>query len=90
MTNTFNPKTDPNRPMIYEIKVEGHLGDQWADWFGGAIITLEGNGDTLITGPVIDQAALYRLLKKIRDLGIPLVSVNRLERPQADPLDINP
>lgn len=90
MTNTFNPKTDSNHPLVYEIKVEGQLGDQWADWFGGATITLEDNGDTLITGLIIDQAALYGLLKKIRDLGIPLISVNRIERPQADPLEINP
>ena len=89
MTNTFNPKTDPNRPMIYEIKVEGHLGDQWADWFGGAIITLEGNGDTLITGPVIDQAALYGLLKKVRDLGMVLVSVKRVQPSEKEVLDLS-
>jgi hypothetical protein len=65
--------------MVYEIKVEGHLGRHWTDWFGGLTITLENNGETLLTGPVLDQAALYGLLKKVRDLGMPLVSVNRLE-----------
>jgi hypothetical protein len=73
--------------MVYEIKVEGHLGDQWADWFGGATITLEGNGDTLITGPVIDQAALFGLLKKVRDLGMPLVSVKRVQPSEAGALE---
>ena len=65
--------------MVYEIKVEGHLGGQWTDWFGGLTITLENNGETLLTGPVLDQAALYGLLKKMRDLGMSLVSVSRLE-----------
>ena len=64
---------------IYQIRVEGHLNLQWTDWFGGLSITLEEGGDTLLTGPVIDQAALYGLLKKVRDLGMPLVSVFRLE-----------
>jgi hypothetical protein len=73
--------------MVYEIMVEGHLGDQWADWFGGATITLEGNGDTLITGPVIDQAALFGLLKKVRDLGMPLVSVKRVQPSEAGALE---
>jgi hypothetical protein len=64
--------------MIYQIRIKGHLDDQWTDWFENAAITLETNGDTLLTVPVIDQAALYGLLKKIRDLGMPLLSVNRI------------
>ena len=72
-------KTDPGRPMVYHIRLEGHLDDQWTDWFGGMTITLEENGNTLLTGPVVDQAALFGLLKKVRDLGMPLVSVNRVE-----------
>ena len=64
---------------LYEIRLKGHLNDRWADWFEGLTITLEENGDTLLTGPVIDQAALYGLLKKVRDLGMPLVSVTPLE-----------
>ena len=66
-------------PTIYEIRVAGHLSPQWADWFESLTITLEEDGDTLITGPVIDQAALHGLLKKIRDLGLPLVSVSPLK-----------
>lgn len=76
MTNIRNPKSNPNQPRIYEIRVEGHLGQQWTDWFEGLTITRETNGDTLITGLVADQAALYGLLKKVRDLGLPLFSVN--------------
>ncbi len=79
MANKHAKKTDPNQPLVYQIRLEGHLGHQWTDWFGGVTIALEDNGDTLITSPVIDQAALYGLLKKVRDLGMPLVSVNRVE-----------
>jgi hypothetical protein len=64
---------------VYEIRVAGHLSPQWADWFEGLTITLEDNGDTLLTGPVIDQAALHGLLKRVRDLGLSLVSVSPLQ-----------
>ena len=70
---------DHYEPGIYEIRIKGHLDDKWADRFEGLTITLEDNGFTLLTGPVIDQAALHGLLKKIRDLGMPLVSVSSLE-----------
>ena len=69
--------------MVYQIRIKGHLRPQWADWFDGLTITLEEDGDTLLTGQVIDQAALHGLLKKVRDLGLPLVSVNRIEPGQA-------
>ena len=61
---------------LCEIRLKGHLNDRWANWFGDATITLEDNGNTLLTCPVIDQAALHGLLKKVRDLGMPLLSVN--------------
>ena len=70
-----------DRPMVYQIRVKGHLGPQWTDWFWGLTITQEGNGDTLLTGPVEDQAALYGLLRRVRDLGMPLISAVRVEPP---------
>ena len=70
--------------MIYQIRIKGHLGHQWTDWFDGLTITLKENGETLLTGPVVDQAALYGLLKKVRDLGMSLLSVNRVEPGQQD------
>ena len=69
MANKPNPKTDPYQPAVYEIRIKGHLGCQWTDWFGGLTITLEDNGDTLLAGPVVDQGALHRLPRKVRDLG---------------------
>ena len=68
-------KNDPNQPTIYHIRVRGHLGRQWADWFGNVTITQEDNGDTTVTAPVADQPALYGLLRKVRDLGVHLLSV---------------
>lgn len=65
------------KTLYYEVRVEGHLDEQWRKWFDGMTIQPEENGETLIFGAVIDQAALYGLLKKIRDLGMPLISVNR-------------
>jgi hypothetical protein len=79
MSNHPNYKTDSSQPLVYQIRIKGHLGQQWIDWFDGLSITLEEDGDTLLTGLVIDQAALYGLLKKVRDLGLPLVSVSPRE-----------
>ena len=73
-----NSKIDKSQPPVYEIRIKGHLGSEWTDWFEGLTITLEEDGDTLLTGPVIDQAALHGLLKKVRDLGMPLVSISQV------------
>jgi len=70
--------------MIYQIRIKGSLDNQWAHWFEGLTITLEKDGDTFLSGPVVDQAALHGLLKKVRDLGLPLVSVSPIEPDQED------
>ncbi len=88
MLNEREPKPALNQPAVYQIRIKGHLGSQWADWFEGLAITLEDNGDTLVTGAVVDQAALHGLLKKIRDLGLPLVSVCPVEPGQAGTPDV--
>ena len=75
MSDKFNFALDPGWPMVYQIRLKGHLGRQWTDWFEGLTITLEDNGETFMTGLVVDQAALHGLLKKVRDLGMPLLSV---------------
>jgi hypothetical protein len=64
---------------VYEIRLKGHLEARWAEWFDGLAITLEENGTTLLSGLVADQAALHGLLKKVRDVGLPLLSVNSVE-----------
>lgn len=84
MSETEVSTADHHEPELYEIRLKGHLDDRWADWFGGLTITLKDNGDTLLTGPVVDQAALHGLLRKVRDLGVPLLSVKRVEPGQAD------
>lgn len=83
MTTERDLNTDPSQPIVYQIRIKGHLNDQWADWFEGMTITLEENGNTLLTGSVIDQAKLYGLLKKIRDVGMTLLSVNGVDLDQA-------
>ena len=84
MSNQGNKKIEPDQPLIYQIKLEGGLGDQWTAWLDGLTITLDENGDTLLTGPVVDQAALYGLLRKVRDLGLPLLALYRLPPDQAN------
>ncbi|CAG0971690.1 hypothetical protein ANRL3_01541 [Anaerolineae bacterium] len=79
MSETHASTEDHYKPGLYEIRLKGHLDARWASRFEGLTITLEDNGDTLLTGPVIDQAALHGLLKKVRDLGLSLVSVRPLE-----------
>ena len=84
MSETLASMEDHHEPQLYEIRIKGYLGSQWADWFEGLTITLEEDGNTLLTGPVVDQAALHGLLKKVRDLGMPLISVSPLEPGPAD------
>ena len=85
MSNKRNSTSDSSRPLVYQIRIKGHLGQPWMDWFDGLTITLEEDGDTLLTGLVVDQAALHGLLKKVRDLGLPLVSVNRVQFNETHP-----
>ena len=88
MSSKLNPESNTSQAIIYQIRIKGHLGPQWTDWFEGLTITLEDNSETVLTGPVVDQAALHGLLKKLRDLGMPLLSVNRLEPGVADASDV--
>ena len=88
MSNKFNSENVASQPTAYQIRIKGHLGRQWTDWFGDVTITLEETGDTLLTCAVVDQAALHGLLRKVRDLGTPLISVNRVAPSQTDALDV--
>ena len=83
MSTDINSDIGPGQSMAYQIRIKGHLGLQWTDWFGGLAITLEDNGDTLLTGPVVNQAALHGLLRTVRDLGIPLVSVRSIQQDES-------
>jgi hypothetical protein len=76
MANRYTPASAPVEPAIYQIRLKGRLGAQGNDWFEGMTISQAENGDTLVTGPVVDQASLHGLLRKVRDLGIPLLAVN--------------
>ena len=89
MASTFNSESDPGQPLVYQIRIKGHLGREWADWFEGLTLTALDNGETLLTGVVVDQAALHGLLRKVRDLGIPLLSVVCVKPDQADASDVN-
>ena len=88
MPSKHNSEIDPEQPTVYQIRMKGHLGREWTDWFEGLAITLEANGETLLTGPVVDQAALHRVLKKVRDVGLPLVSVSPGPPDQAEASDL--
>jgi hypothetical protein len=88
MSGKFNSEIDPGQPMIYQIRIKGQLGRHWTDWFEGLTITLEDNGETLLTGSVVDQAALHGLIKKVRDLGMPLLSVVGVKPDQAEASDV--
>ena len=87
MSNKPNSESDAGQPGIYQIRVEGHLSRQRMDWFEGLIITLEEDDNTLIAGTVIDQSALHGILKKVRDLGMPLLSAHSVETGTQDASD---
>jgi hypothetical protein len=89
MANESNSNEEQVQPMIYQIRIKGHLDSKWADWFAGLSITSLENGETLLTGQVLDQAVLHGLLRKVRDVGLPLISVTYVaselaERPEAN------
>ena len=85
MTNSNPLKPQPGHSSVYQIKVHGHLGCQWSDWFENMTIRREDNGDTTFTGPVFDQAALHGLLTKLGNLGLPLLSIARIDPVYSDP-----
>lgn len=89
MSATHAATAEHEGPRWYEVRLKGHLDDRWADWFDGLTITRVDNGETLLTGPVLDQAALYGLLRKVRDLGLPLLSVIQVDPKQARGPDSN-
>ncbi len=78
MSETHASTEHHYEPELYEIRIKGHLDDRWADWFEGLTFTLVRDGTTLLDGPLTDQAALHGVLNRIRDLGLPIISVQRV------------
>jgi hypothetical protein len=89
MPSESNSERKAEQSKIYQIRLRGHLDRKWLAWFDGLTLTLEEDGNTRLTGPIIDQAALHGVLKKVRDLGLPLLSVNAIEPDSPDPSGIN-
>jgi hypothetical protein len=89
MSATHPSSKYDDEPRWYEIRLRGHLDDKWADWFEGLTITRADNGETVLYGPLVDQAALHGVLRKVRDLGVPLLSVIQVEPKLANRLDGN-
>jgi hypothetical protein len=90
MDQTHPLAGDRHQPRRYEIRVRGHLESRWTAWFDGLTLTHASDGTTTIHGLVVDQAALHGLLQKVRDAGLPLVSVKQVESPHPDLLTIEP
>jgi hypothetical protein len=88
MVNNVKGQRDPDAALVYQLRIKGHLGPQWMDWFEAVTLTLEANSETLLTCPVVDQAALHGLLRKVRDGGMVLLSVMRIEPDQAGAPDV--
>jgi hypothetical protein len=84
MSHESNSSNEKAESLIYQIRIKGHLDRKWADWFSGLSITSLENGETLLTGPVLDQAALHGLIRKVCDVSLPLVAVIQVEPKQAD------
>ncbi len=84
MLDTLIATTDAGQPKVYQIRIKGRLGPRWSGWFEGMTITSEENGDALLTGPVVDQAALHGVLRNVRDLGLPLLSIMRVDPKHED------
>jgi hypothetical protein len=89
MTERATPTPDRSDAGSYEIRLTGHLDAHWTAWFDGMTVSRQSDGTTVISGPVADQAALHGLLQRVRDLGLPLVSVERVEDDQPDPTNPN-
>jgi hypothetical protein len=81
MSDTQPHGTEPDQSPLYELRIKGHLGSRWNDWFDHMTITAEADGETTLIGPIVDQAALHGVLTKIRDLGLQLLSVTRIDTP---------
>lgn len=90
MSNKGSSQRDTGQPEIYQIRIKGHLSPPRTDWFEGLTITLEDDGNTLMTGLVVDQAALHGILKKVRDLGVPLLSINFVGPTLPEVSDVKP
>jgi hypothetical protein len=90
MSETNAVTGDDAEPGVYEIRIKGHLPDRWAAGFAGLTLTREDDGATLFRGPLVDQAALYGLLRKLRDCGLPLISVNRIASRRPPEPDVAP
>ena len=90
MNATHGSTDDHHEARLYEIRLDGHLDVRWSDWFDGLSFTHASDGTTIIHGLVADQAALHGLLSKVRDLGLPLVSVVHVEPEQANVRDVKP
>ncbi len=87
MGTTDAAQEDQGVPARYEIRLKGHLDDRWAAWFDGLTLTRDADDTTLLAGPVVDQAALHGLLRRVRDLGLPLIAVSQVEPMQTSRTD---
>lgn len=79
MPHKTNVPRKPDRPVVYQIRIKGHLDSRWSDWLEQMDITQAANGETILTGPIVDQAALHGVITKVRDLGLPLISIEQVE-----------